>query len=74
MPAALETHRTVRLGRMRSRTVGDERGVLPDIVVVMGMAVADYLMGDVLEQDVRVGLEPDRLDPACGLRRVSHGL
>jgi len=29
---------------------------------------------DVLEQDVGVGLEPDRLGPACGRRRVIHGL
>jgi hypothetical protein len=28
---------------------------------------------DVLEQRVGVGLEPERLDPLCRLRRVNHG-
>jgi len=44
MPSALEMHRAGRLGRMRSRTVGDSRDGVPEVVVVMGMAVADYLM------------------------------
>jgi pimeloyl-ACP methyl ester carboxylesterase len=44
MPAALEMHRTLPLGRMRSRTVGCPCDGVPEAVVVMGMAVADYLM------------------------------
>lgn len=44
MPAALETHRSLPLGRMRSRTVGEPREGVTEVVVVMGMAVADYLM------------------------------
>lgn len=43
MPSALETHRTLPWGRMRSRSMGGG-GDLPEVVVVMGMAVADYLM------------------------------
>lgn len=49
MPTALEMHRTLPLGRMRSRTIGDRRGGVPEAVVVMGMAVADYLMPAVAE-------------------------
>jgi hypothetical protein len=30
-------------------------------------------VGDSFEQDVGIGLEPDRLDPTCRLRRVTHG-
>jgi pimeloyl-ACP methyl ester carboxylesterase len=44
MPTALEMHRTLPLGRMRSRTIGERRDSVPEVVVVMGMAVADYLM------------------------------
>lgn len=32
------------LGRMRSRTVGEPRPGVPEVVLVQGMAVADYLM------------------------------
>jgi pimeloyl-ACP methyl ester carboxylesterase len=32
------------LGRMRSRAVGEPRAGVPEVVVVQGMAVADYLM------------------------------
>lgn len=44
MPDALESHRTVAMGRIRSRCVGSCRDGVPEVVVVMGMAVADYLM------------------------------
>jgi pimeloyl-ACP methyl ester carboxylesterase len=43
LTAALETHRTVRFERMRSGTVGRERDGMREVVVV-GMAVADYIM------------------------------
>jgi pimeloyl-ACP methyl ester carboxylesterase len=44
MPASLENYRSLPLGRMRSRTVGRGGEGVPEVVVVMGMAVADYLM------------------------------
>lgn len=44
MPSSLEVHRTLPYGRMRSRTVGERDEAMPEVVVVMGMAVADYLM------------------------------
>lgn len=44
MPTAIEMHRTVALGRMRSRAVGTVREGVPEVVVVMGSSVADYLM------------------------------
>ena len=49
MPESVEQHREVSAGRMRSRTVGQSRPGLPDVVVVQGMAVADYLMPAVAE-------------------------
>jgi hypothetical protein len=36
--------REVAYGRMRSRTVGESRAGTPEIVLVMGMAVSDYLL------------------------------
>jgi pimeloyl-ACP methyl ester carboxylesterase len=44
MPDAVETHRETSAGRMRSRHVGDPHPEVPEVVVVQGMAVADYLM------------------------------
>jgi pimeloyl-ACP methyl ester carboxylesterase len=49
MPDALERHRDTSAGRMRSRTVGERRTGVPEVVVVQGMAVADYLMPAVAE-------------------------
>jgi pimeloyl-ACP methyl ester carboxylesterase len=49
MPDALERHRDTSTGRMRSRTVGERRAGVPEVVVVQGMAVADYLMPAVAE-------------------------
>jgi pimeloyl-ACP methyl ester carboxylesterase len=37
-------HRELPLGRMRSRSVGQARVGVPEVVLVQGMAVADYLM------------------------------
>ena len=49
MPDAVERHRHTSAGRMRSRTVGEARAGVPEVVVVQGMAVADYLMPAVAE-------------------------
>lgn len=49
MPDALERHRDTSAGRMRSRSVGSPRPGVPEVVVVQGMAVADYLMPAVAE-------------------------
>lgn len=49
MPDAVESHRDTSAGRMRSRSVGLRRGGVPEVVVVQGMAVADYLMPAVAE-------------------------
>lgn len=49
MPDALERHRDTSAGRMRSRTVGHGWDDVPEVVVVQGMAVADYLMPAVAE-------------------------
>ncbi|WP_245177284.1 alpha/beta hydrolase [Geodermatophilus sp. DF01_2] len=38
------THRDTPFGRMRSRAVGSPRNGLPEVVLVQGMAVADYLL------------------------------
>jgi hypothetical protein len=50
----------------------DERELdrLPGLVACLGPLGA---VADVLEQHVGVGLEPDRLGPACGLNRLIHG-
>lgn len=39
-----ECYRVVGLGRMRSRTVGDPRPGAPEVVLLQGMAVSDYLL------------------------------
>jgi pimeloyl-ACP methyl ester carboxylesterase len=49
MPDALEWHRDTSAGRMRSRSVGETRDGVPEVVVVQGMGVADYLMPAVAE-------------------------
>jgi pimeloyl-ACP methyl ester carboxylesterase len=49
MPDAVEWHRDTSAGRMRSRFVGAPRDGVPEVVVVQGMAVADYLMPAVAE-------------------------
>jgi pimeloyl-ACP methyl ester carboxylesterase len=49
MPDALESHCDTSAGRMRSRAVGTRRLGVPEVVVVQGMAVADYLMPAVAE-------------------------
>jgi pimeloyl-ACP methyl ester carboxylesterase len=49
MPDAMEWHRDTSAGRIRSRFVGELRDGVPEIVVVQGMAVADYLMPAVAE-------------------------
>lgn len=49
MPDALESHCDTSAGRMRSRSVGQRHESVPEIVVVQGMAVADYLMPAVAE-------------------------
>lgn len=38
------TYRDTRYGRMRSRAVGSTRDGVPEVVLVQGMAVADYLL------------------------------
>jgi pimeloyl-ACP methyl ester carboxylesterase len=49
MPDAVESHRDTSAGRIRSRAVGERREGVPEVVVVQGMAVADYLMPAVAE-------------------------
>jgi pimeloyl-ACP methyl ester carboxylesterase len=49
LPDALERHRDTSAGRMRSRSVGEPRPGVPELVLVQGMAVADYLMPAVAE-------------------------
>jgi pimeloyl-ACP methyl ester carboxylesterase len=49
LPDALERHRDTSAGRMRSRSVGEPRPGVPEVVLVQGMAVADYLMPAVAE-------------------------
>lgn len=45
MPAEFVTrYWDLPYGRMRSRSLGQRRPGVPDVVLVMGMAVADYLM------------------------------
>jgi pimeloyl-ACP methyl ester carboxylesterase len=44
LPDALERHRDTSAGRIRSRSVGEPRPGVPEVVLVQGMAVADYLM------------------------------
>jgi hypothetical protein len=50
----------------------DERELdgLPGLVARLGLLGA---VGDLLEQHVGVGLNPDRLNPARGLKRLIHG-
>jgi hypothetical protein len=45
MPDAVENHRDISVGRMRSRSVGQRRDGVPEVVLVQGMAVSDYLAG-----------------------------
>lgn len=49
LPDALERHRDTSAGRMRSRSVGEPSPGVPEVVLVQGMAVADYLMPAVAE-------------------------
>jgi hypothetical protein len=49
MPDAVESHRDTSVGRIRSRAVGERGEGVPEVVVVQGMAVADYLMPAVAE-------------------------
>src|SRR5213080_4953566 len=49
LPDALERHQDTSAGRIRSRTVGEPRPGVPEVVLVQGMAVADYLMPAVAE-------------------------
>jgi pimeloyl-ACP methyl ester carboxylesterase len=49
MPDSVERHRQTAAGRVRSRTVGDRHDSVPELVVIQGMAVADYLMPAVAE-------------------------
>jgi pimeloyl-ACP methyl ester carboxylesterase len=49
LPDALERHRDTSAGRIRSRSVGEPRPGVPEVVLVQGMAVADYLMPAVAE-------------------------
>jgi pimeloyl-ACP methyl ester carboxylesterase len=49
LPDALERHRDTTAGRIRSRSLGEPRPDLPEVVLVQGMAVADYLMPAVAE-------------------------
>jgi pimeloyl-ACP methyl ester carboxylesterase len=49
MPDAVERHHDTSAGRMRSRSVGQPAVGVPEVVVVQGMAVADYLMPAVAE-------------------------
>jgi pimeloyl-ACP methyl ester carboxylesterase len=49
LPDALERHRDTSAGRMRSRSIGDPRPDVPEVVLVQGMAVADYLMPAIAE-------------------------
>jgi pimeloyl-ACP methyl ester carboxylesterase len=44
MPESWERHTLTSAGRVRSRTLGRQVPSVPDVVVVQGMAVADYLM------------------------------
>jgi pimeloyl-ACP methyl ester carboxylesterase len=44
LPDALESHRDTSAGRIRSRSVGEPFPGVPEVVLVQGMAVADYLM------------------------------
>jgi pimeloyl-ACP methyl ester carboxylesterase len=41
---AVTTHRDTPFGRMRSRAVGSPRDGVPEVVLVRGMAVAEYLL------------------------------
>jgi pimeloyl-ACP methyl ester carboxylesterase len=49
LPDALESHRDTSAGRIRSRSVGELQPGVPEVVLVQGMAVADYLMPAVAE-------------------------
>ncbi|GAA5133244.1 alpha/beta fold hydrolase [Pseudonocardia adelaidensis] len=49
LPDALERHRDTSAGRIRSRSVGETRPGVPEVALVQGMAVADYLMPAVAE-------------------------
>jgi dihydropteroate synthase len=49
MPDAVESHRDTSAGRIRSRAVGERGEGVPEVVVVQGMAVADYLLPAVAE-------------------------
>jgi hypothetical protein len=49
LPDALERHQDTSAGRMRSRSVGEPRDGVPEVILVQGMAVADYLMPAVAE-------------------------
>jgi pimeloyl-ACP methyl ester carboxylesterase len=49
LPDALESHRDTSAGRIRSRSVGEPCPGVPEVVLVQGMAVADYLMPAVAE-------------------------
>ncbi|TWF81998.1 alpha-beta hydrolase superfamily lysophospholipase [Pseudonocardia hierapolitana] len=49
LPDALERHRDTSAGRIRSRSVGEPGPGVPEVVLVQGMAVADYLMPAVAE-------------------------
>ncbi|WP_198961919.1 alpha/beta fold hydrolase [Pseudonocardia sp. MH-G8] len=49
LPDALERHRDTSAGRIRSRSVGEPVRGVPEVVLVQGMAVADYLMPAVAE-------------------------
>jgi pimeloyl-ACP methyl ester carboxylesterase len=44
LPDALERHWDTSAGRIRSRSVGEPCPGVPEVVLVQGMAVADYLM------------------------------
>lgn len=49
LPDSVERHRDTSAGRIRSRSVGEPRPGVPEVVLVQGMAVADYLMPAVAE-------------------------
>lgn len=44
MPEFVSSYQDTRFGRMRSRAVGSPRDGVPEVVLVQGMAVADYLL------------------------------